>query len=222
MRTLFLRKKIGRATNKTFDEFMLRVVKASQSLKGEAFEKLTSEFTASAKRFNEVRISTPSTEFTNSIHKISQETDNIFRKIKLAIDFYAECCEGKTQTCALELRKELSVFGNIAATGITKKFADYRSFIAKIKKFPQSITLLNLEKWITTLETFMESFREKNLKRDEFLSSVKGIRYSARIQAEKNYIALRDYVEAYTVVNGKKEVEDFIGFVNEALIWCNI
>ncbi|MBQ3690574.1 MAG: hypothetical protein II937_12040 [Bacteroidales bacterium] len=222
MRTLFLRKKIGRATNKTFDEFMLRVVKASETLKGEAFKKLTSDFKASAKRFNEVRVATPSTKFTDSIHEISQEADKIFRKIKLAIDFYAECCEGDVQTCGEELRQELSVFGNIAATGITKKFADYRSLIAKIRNYPQSITLLNLEKWITALETLLEGFREKNLKRDDFRSSVKGLRYSARQQAQKNYIALRDYVEAYTVVNGKKDVEDFIGFVNEALIWCNI
>ena len=126
-----LRKQIVRISNKTIDEFLQRVVKASDSLKNNAFAKYVSNLKTSAKTFNELRFSSSGSDYTPQMREVALKADNDFKRIRLTVEFSMFCKTAQEQTDAVELNSVLKKFGNIAHVGILKKFADYEALVSQ-------------------------------------------------------------------------------------------
>lgn len=214
-----LRKQIVRISNKTIDEFLQRVVKASDSLKNNAFAKYVSNLKTSAKTFNELRFSSSGSDYTPQMREVALKADNDFKRIRLTVEFSMFCKTAQEQTDAVELNSVLKKFGNIAHVGILKKFADYEALVSQLKPLSKKLTTLGLDTTVTDLEKLIVKFRELNIGRDGYRLGLKGKRFQAKEKAWEDYLSLRDYVEAFTVINGDKETSAFVGYVNEAIIY---
>ena len=97
MKNLVIRKRVAYFSNWQFDDFMQRAVKASGSLKNNAFSKYVSDFDKSVKEFQECRKATTSSSYTLEIRKTASQADEIFRKIKMAVDYTSLCLTGQEQ-----------------------------------------------------------------------------------------------------------------------------
>ena len=219
MSTLFLRKQIVRISNQTFDEFLQRVIKASDSLKNVAFSKYVSSLKLSAKAFSEARTAAKASTYTSQIKALSVEMDNYFKKIRTMLNYAASCMSGQVQQEAENLKFSLSFIGNIPREGIKKKFADYEALVSVLKPQSKKLTSLGLETYISAMEKIIVKFRELNLNRDQDRAAIKGRRNQTRSQALEDYSVLRNYVEAYSLLNGNKDTDTFIRVVNESLIY---
>lgn len=219
MRNLILRKQIVNISNQTFDEFLQRVVKASDSLKNNAFSKYVSSLKTSAKAFNETRSVAKSSNYTPQINAVASEMDSYFKKIRSMLEYAFLCKNGQEQSEAEKLKLSLRVVGNVPRTGIKKKFADYEALISALKPQIKTLNSLGLENCVTEMEKLIAKFREYNLNRDNDRAAVKGKSFQARNQALEDYSALRNYIEAYSLVNGDKDTAAFISLVNEAFIY---
>jgi hypothetical protein len=220
MRNLVIRKRIADFTNWQFDDFMQRAVKASGSLKNNAFGKYVSDFDQSVKKFHELRKTLPTTEYTREIHNTASETDEIFRKIKILTDYTALCTTGQEQSAAQKIQSVLSNFGNIPSESLSKKFVNYEALTGELKKDNKPVATLKLDALINSLTLLTQTYRNTLVNRDKYRSELKGKRRKARVQALFSYLTLRDKVEAFAVINGDTEVSEFVKLVNEALIYA--
>ncbi|MBQ3657179.1 MAG: hypothetical protein II956_10115 [Bacteroidales bacterium] len=219
MRNFILRKQIVNISNQTVDEFLQRVVKASDSLKNNAFSKYVSTLKTSAKAFNETRGAAKTSNYTPQIKAVALELDGYFKKIRTMLDYAALCKSGQEQSEAEKIKLSLKVIGNVPRTGIKKKVADYETLISALKPQSKTLTSLGLETCVTEMEKLIAKFREYSLSRDNDRAAAKGKSLKARNQALEDYSALRNYVEAYSVINGDKDTASFISLVNETLIY---
>jgi hypothetical protein len=219
MRNLILRKQIVKISNQTFDEFLQRVVKASDSLKNNAFSKYVSSLKTSAKAFNETRSEAKTSNYTPQLSAVALEMDSYFKKIRTMLDYAVLFKSGQEQTEAEKLKLSLKTVGNVPRTGLKKKFADYEALISVLKPQSKTLTSLGLETCVTEMEKLIAKFREYSLSRDNDRAAAKGKSLKARNQALEDYSALRNYVEAYSVINGDKDTAAFISLVNETLIY---
>ena len=219
MRNLILRKQIVRISNQTFDEFLQRVIKASAALKNNAFSKYVSSLKLSAKAFNEARSEAKNSTYTPQIQAVASQMDNYFKKIRIMLDYAVSCKSGQVKSEAEKIKLTLRVIGNVPRTGLKKKFADYEALIAVLKTQSQILTTLGLETYVAEMEKLVTKFRDFNVYRDNEKATLKGKRHQTRNQALEDYSALRNYVEAYSTINGDKETDLFISLVNEAFIY---
>lgn len=218
MRTIIFRKKIANFTNKQTDEFLQRVVKASGSLKNAAFTKLVSQLSNSAKRFHDLRMVLPASAYTEKINEIGRQADEIFRKIKMTVDYNTLCLSGKEQEAAKKFQSVIAFYGYIPQDGIVKKFVNYDSLVSELNSDTNAVTALNLKTQLTKLADLTKEYRENILSRDNYRSGIKGKRKEARITAIKDFTNLRDSIEAFAVLNTETEVSQFSNLINEAFI----
>jgi hypothetical protein len=222
MKNLVIRKKIASFSNKTVDEFLQRAVKASGSLKNNVFNQYVSELSKSAKEFHEQRKVLSTAAYTEKIHKACKEADEAFRKLRMQVEYSALCLTGQEQSSAKEILPVISLYGNIANTGVRRKFADYDAFITDLKKVQKSVSALKLDGYINTILQLTPQYRDGISERDVYRSDIKGRRCAAREKAENDYFTLRDSVEAYARLHGQTEVAEFVKIVNEALIYLGM
>ena len=218
MKNLFVRKRIANFTNRQVDEFLQRVIKASDSLNNEAFSKYLSKLNESAKAFHDLRMVMPPSQYTKQISETCRQADEIFRKIKITADYSAVCLTGQEQEAGQKVKTVISFYGNIPFTGTVKKFVDYDSFVNKLSLDEETVKTLNLKEPLEKIADLTKEYRETNLLRDTYRQDIKGRRKAARIEALEDYTTLRDYVEGYATVKDAGEVSTFVGLVNEALI----
>jgi len=218
MRTMIFRKRIANFTNKQFDEFLQRVVKASGSLKNAAFTKLVSQLSNSAKKFHDLRMVLPASAYTEKINEIGRQADEIFRKIKMTVDYNTLCLSGKEQEAAKKFQSVIAFYGYIPQDGIVKKFVNYDSLVSELNSDTNAVTVLNLKTQLTKLADLTKEYRENILLRDNYRSGIKGKRKEARIAALKDFTNLRDSIEAFAVLNTETEVSQFSNLINEAFI----
>jgi hypothetical protein len=221
MRNLIIRKNIEKFSNWQFDDFMQRTVKASDSLNNSVFSKYVSELQKSVSGFQQERKNSPASGFTVEIHSLSTEADNVFRKIKAAADYFALWTTGPEQETAQKAKSMLSDYAGVTSAGLAKKFVDYEALITELKNDTETVSVLKIDSVVKELFSLTEQYREALKKRDKYRSNLKGRRKEARIKAEECYLTLRRKVEAFAEFNGEKEVSEFIGLVNEALIYVS-
>lgn len=221
MKNLVIRKRVADFSNWQFDDFMQRAVKASGSLKNNAFSKYVSDFDKSVKEFQECRKATTSSSYTLEIRNAASQADEIFRKIKMAVDYTSLCLTGQEQGFAQKCQGVLSNYGNVPAEGLSKKFVDYEALTIDLKKDSKLLTALKLDSLVNSLSQLTVSYRSALVNRDKFRSELKGRRRAARVQALFSYMTLRSKVEAFAEMNGESEVSEFIRLINEALIYVS-
>ncbi|MBQ9212659.1 MAG: hypothetical protein IJ150_01790 [Bacteroidales bacterium] len=222
MRNLFIRKKIVNFNNKTVDEILQRAVKASGSLKNNAFSKYVSDFTKSAGEFHKQRKVLSSASYTTEIRQACKEADEAYRKIKLAVEYSLKCLTGQMLTSAQKIQPVIKLYGNIPQGGCRKKFADYDALIIELKKDAKALTTLQLDSFVTKIAQLTTLYREKILARDVYRSGLKGKRNALRTKAINDFVKLRNIIEAFAEMNGTTEVSEFISTMNETFIYLGI
>jgi hypothetical protein len=218
MGNLVIRKKISNFNNRQVDEFLLRAVTASGSLKNNAFSKYVSDLSKSANEFHNLRMALSTADYTAKIHAVCGEADDVFRKIRLTVEYSSQCLSGQEQSAALKIQPVISHYGNIAATGVVKKFADYDAFVKEMKKNAGAVSVLKLDAMLNQIAALTAQYRNLIVLRDTYCCALKGKRHAARLKALEDYTALRDCVEAFAVINSPEEVAEFVGHLNESLI----
>ena len=221
MKSLVIRKRIAYLSNWQFDDFMQRAVKASGSLKNNAFSKYVSDFSKSAKEFHEWRKATTSSSYTLEIRTVASQADEVFRKIKMSVDYSVLCLTGQEQSSAQKIQDILTNYGNIIGEGLSKRFVDYEALIVDFKKVSKLLPVLKLDGLANSLLQLTDTYRSALVNRDKFRSELKGKRRAARVQALFSYLTLRNKVEAFAEMNGESEVSEFIRLLNEALIYVS-
>ena len=219
MRRIIIRKEIDKFSNWRFDDFMQRAVKASGSLKNNAFSMYVEEFEESVKEFQELRKTTTATTFTEEIRNLGAQADGVFRKIKAAADYSALWAEAEEKEAAVKLQSVLSHYSGVTVSGLSKKFVDYESLSAELNKDTESAQMLKTESAVEELSTLTKAYREALKNRDKYRSALKGKRKNARIKALDGYLTLRNKVEAFAEMNGGDEISEFAELINEALIY---
>jgi hypothetical protein len=218
MKNLVIRKKVSKFSNRQVDEFLLRVVEVSGSLKNNTFQKYVANLNKSANNFHDLRLAMSPKELTSKIQKTGREADGVFRDIKIALEYSARLAAGKEQETAKKVKEIAAHYGDISRIGIVKKFADYDSFIKAVRNESGTNAVPKLEEKLSKIQALTSEYRTAIVSRDEYCSALKGKRKAARIKAVADYEALRDIVEASALMNGEAEVSSFIGQVNQALI----
>ena len=218
MRKIILRKKIQRCTNKELEEFLLRVVKVSDSLKNNTLSKYVSDLSKSLKEFQGLRVNVSTRSYTTKIREIGNQADDVYRKLKVLVDCSAMCQAGQEQAMALKFQEIILSYGNITFAGITKKFADYEDLVLKLKGIANGSKLLKLDDKLTLLLQYITQYRNAVVSREDYVTSLKGKRKVARVKALQDYFILRDKVEALAEINGENDFSTFISQVNQALI----
>ncbi len=222
MSKLFIRKKIATFSNKTVDEILQRAVKASGSLKNNAFSKYVSDFTKSAGEFHKQRKVLSSASYTTEIRQACKEADEAYRKIKLAVEYSLKCLSGQMLTSAQKIQPVIDLYGNIPQGGLRKKFSDYDALIIELKKDSKALTTLQLDSFINKIAQLTTLYRDKILARDVYRSDNKGKRPTLRTKAINDFVKLRNIIEAFAEMNGTTEVSQFVSTMNETLIYLGI